>query len=61
VVDQEEQYFLVRVAEATPRLHDSSSEAISEHRWWSLGELRSTSEVIYPEGLASELELLLKE
>jgi 8-oxo-dGTP diphosphatase len=61
LVDQEEQYFLVRVAEAAPRVHNSSSEAITEHRWWSLGELRSTSEVIYPENLAAELEILLKE
>ena len=61
LVDQEEQYFLVRVGEPAPRVHNSSPEEITEHRWWSLGDLRSTSEVIYPEGLASELEALLNE
>ena len=61
LVAQEEQYFLVRVGETAPRVHNSSSEAITEHRWWSLGELHSTSEVIYPEGFASELEALLNE
>jgi 8-oxo-dGTP diphosphatase len=58
-VDQEEQYFLVRLAEVSPHVHNSSSEAIAEHRWWPLRELQSTTEVIYPEGLASELEALL--
>lgn len=59
LVDQHEQYFLVRVAERSPHVFNSSSEAIVEHRWWSLEELQSTTEVIYPEGLASELEALL--
>jgi len=58
-VDQEEQYFLVRLAEVAPHVHNSSSEAITEHRWWPLGELQATTEVIYPDGLASELEALL--
>lgn len=59
LVDQEEQYFLVRVGEKSPHVHNSSSEAIAEHRWWSLEELQSTTEVIYPDGLASELKSLL--
>jgi len=58
-VVQEEQYFLVRLAEVSPHVHNSSSEAILEHRWWSLGELQSTTEIIYPEGLASDLQALL--
>ena len=58
-VDQEERYFLVRLAEVSPQVHNSSSEAITEHRWWSLAELQSTTEVIYPDGLASDLEALL--
>jgi 8-oxo-dGTP pyrophosphatase MutT (NUDIX family) len=60
-VDQEEQYFLVRLAEASPYVHNSSSEAICEHRWWPLGELQSTTEVIYPDGLAYDLKLLLSD
>ena len=58
-VVQEEQYFLVRLAEVSPHVHNSSSEAILEHRWWSLAELQSTTEVIYPDGLASDLQALL--
>ena len=58
-VDQEEQYFLVRLAEVSPHVHNSSSEAITEHRWWRLAELQSTPEIIYPDGLAAELEVLL--
>jgi ADP-ribose pyrophosphatase YjhB (NUDIX family) len=58
-VVQEEQYFLVRLTAVSPHVHNSSSEAISEHRWWPLGELQSTNEVIYPDGLASDLQALL--
>jgi hypothetical protein len=58
-VDQDEQYFLVQLAEVSPRVHNSSPEAIAEHRWWSLRELQSTTEVIYPDNLVSELEALL--
>src|SRR5437870_6874444 len=43
-VVQEEQYFLVRLDELSPQVHNSSPEAIVEHRWWSLDELQSTTE-----------------
>ena len=58
-VVQKEQYFLVRLAAVSPHVHNSSAEAISEHRWWPLGELQSTTERIYPDGLASDLQALL--
>ncbi|HWP56058.1 MAG TPA: NUDIX domain-containing protein [Pyrinomonadaceae bacterium] len=58
-VVQEEEYFLVRCPEVSPHVHNSSSEAILEHRWWSLAELESTIEVVYPDGLASDLQSLL--
>jgi len=58
-VVQEEQYFLVRLAAVSPPVHNSSSEAILEHRWWPLEELESTTEVIYPDGLAEDLHALL--
>jgi 8-oxo-dGTP pyrophosphatase MutT (NUDIX family) len=61
IVDQEEQYFLVQVAEPAPPVHNSSTEAILEHRWWSLAELIRTSEVVYPQGLASDVQALLDE
>ena len=56
-VVQEEQYFLVRLAEVSPHVHNSSSEAILEHRWWSLGELQSTTEITYPEPIKPEKAL----
>ena len=58
LVDQHEEYFLVCAPEAAPCVHNSSSEPIREHRWWSLAELESTTEVIYPEGLVSDLHAL---
>ena len=58
-VNQHEEYFLVRVAKVAPNVQNSSSEAICEHRWWSLPELQSTTETIYPDGLASDLQTLL--
>lgn len=59
LVNQQEEYFLVLSPEAKPDVHNSSSEPIREHRWWSLAELESTSEVIYPTGLVSDLHALL--
>ena len=59
LVNQHEEYFLVRLSDVAPVFHNSSQEAICEHRWWSLGELQSTTETIYPDGLASDLQLLL--
>jgi 8-oxo-dGTP pyrophosphatase MutT (NUDIX family) len=60
-VDQDEQYYLVELNEISPHVHNSSPEPIIEHRWWSLDELRSTNEIVYPEDLASELAALIAE
>ena len=59
LVNQHEEYFLVLSTDVTPCVHNSSSEPIREHRWWSLAELESASEVIYPTGLVSDLQALL--
>jgi ADP-ribose pyrophosphatase YjhB (NUDIX family) len=61
LVDQHEEYFLVRSPEVGPAVQNSSAEAIREHRWWTLTELQSTSAVIYPESLATELQSLFAE
>lgn len=58
LVHQHEEYFLVRLPDVKPSVHNSSSESIREHRWWSLAELQSTNEVIYPPGLISDLQAL---
>lgn len=54
-VHQIERYYLVRVNEAAPGVHNSSPEDIVEHRWWSDQELGTTAETIYPEGLPESL------
>ena len=54
----EERFFPVRVAGRTlSRAHWTplEKEVMADHRWWSVEELRSTSEVVFPENLASLL------
>lgn len=58
-VDQIERYFLVRVNTESPYVRNSSSEAIVEHKWWGLDELKRSKEMIYPENLVEELERLV--
>jgi 8-oxo-dGTP pyrophosphatase MutT (NUDIX family) len=58
-VRQSEQYFLVELPTVTPPVHNSTPEAIREHRWWSLAALRATTEVVYPEGLTDSLAEVL--
>lgn len=60
--DQLEHYFVARVG--MPALDDSGwteveRQVIVEHRWWTVAELRSTGETVYPEGLADLLVDLL--
>ena len=57
-VNAEEHFFLVRVADQSlSRDHWTTieTEVITEHRWWSVKELKSTSEAVFPETLVSIL------
>jgi hypothetical protein len=60
--DQDETYFAVRTNVFAP---DSKGWTETERRtmvsskWWTLNDLRSTKETIYPERLADLLEQLL--
>lgn len=57
--DQEETYFLVRVAGGPPtdgRWTDVERATVIGHRWWSVEELRFTNETVYPDGLADVLD-----
>jgi 8-oxo-dGTP pyrophosphatase MutT (NUDIX family) len=57
-VNAEEHFFLVRVSDRSlSRDHWTTveREVIAEHRWWSVEELRSTSEAVFPETLVSIL------
>jgi 8-oxo-dGTP pyrophosphatase MutT (NUDIX family) len=54
----DERFFLVRVADkAVSRDHWTSIEIeiMTEHRWWSIEELSSTGEMVFPEGLVAIL------
>jgi 8-oxo-dGTP pyrophosphatase MutT (NUDIX family) len=60
--DQEEWFFVVR----TPTFEPTSSEwtdieaaTIRGWRWWSIEDLRSTQDEVFPEDLADRLERLL--
>lgn len=58
-VDQRERYFLVQPSSERPPVRNASLEDIRELRWWSLDELRRTTERIYPDGLVEEYAALL--
>jgi 8-oxo-dGTP pyrophosphatase MutT (NUDIX family) len=60
VIAGHETYFVVRVAAASEINRDGwtklETEIIAEHRWWSVAELRATSETVYPVNLMAMLE-----
>lgn len=61
-VDQEEWFFLVRVSTFQPSATEwtnTESATIQDHRWWSIDELRTTAERVFPKDLADQLERLL--
>ncbi|MEV4042804.1 NUDIX domain-containing protein [Streptomyces sp. NPDC049744] len=52
-VQQVEKYFLVRASsDALDAARATQTDNIQASRWWSLDELRSTAETVYPLGLA---------
>ena len=61
--DQDETYFAVRTDGFTP---DSKGWTETERnvmvgsRWWSLDDLRTTDEIVFPENLAELVEQLLR-
>jgi 8-oxo-dGTP pyrophosphatase MutT (NUDIX family) len=60
--DQHEWFFLVRVESFTPQntaWTATEAATIRGLRWWSVEELRSTAEEVFPEGLADRLEYLV--
>lgn len=58
-VDQVERYFLVRLALEQPDVSNTSTEDICELRWWTLHELQSGEDRIYPDGLVEQIPGLL--
>lgn len=61
--DQHEWFFLVRVEGFSPvptAWTDTEVATIQGTRWWSIEELRSTAEVVFPEDIADRLDRLLR-
>ena len=59
--EQSEDYFLVRTQLFEldrSRWSPIEVATVVEHRWWSLDELRTTQDRVYPEGLLDLLERL---
>jgi len=54
-VEQLERYFLVRLAEVEPEVHNTSPEDIVAHRWWPMSDLRTTTDRVFPERLLALL------
>ena len=56
IIRQHERFFLARVARARRRLGEvaamHASDGIAAWRWWTLAEMDSTAETIWPAGLA---------
>ena len=54
----DERYFLVRVSDdrlSQEQWTSLEKKMIADHRWWSIRELASTSETVFPESLVSIL------
>ncbi len=62
VFDARDSYFWLRVADTT--VDTSGQEELERsvmlgHRWWTVAELATTTELVYPIGLAGLMETLL--
>jgi 8-oxo-dGTP pyrophosphatase MutT (NUDIX family) len=60
--EQSESFFAIDVDEFVPHADGWDAieqRALLDHRWWTIDELRSTSEVVYPRELADVVEAVL--
>ena len=59
-VRQSERYYLARIPEAAVRPGSATqTDNIRESRWWTLAEMSSTGQTIYPAGLGTLLQSVL--
>jgi 8-oxo-dGTP pyrophosphatase MutT (NUDIX family) len=61
---QSEAFFAVNVEAFTPQHHgwdEVEQRALLDHRWWSVDELRTTAETVYPSELAEVVQAVLDE
>jgi 8-oxo-dGTP pyrophosphatase MutT (NUDIX family) len=59
---QEQSFFILRVASwdvPVEQLNPAEADFIHEHRWWSVADLESTGEKVYPVDLADTLRRIL--
>lgn len=62
--DQDETYFAVPTEAFVPttdRWTETEQRVMVSHRWWTVEELRTTSETVFPERLAEAMQDLLRE
>lgn len=62
IYEQTEDYFLVRTDSAdidTSGWTPTEVATVVEHRWWSIDELRATSDRVFPEELVQFLQTIL--
>ena len=62
--DQDETYYAVTTAPFVPDTAGWTKveqRAMSGSRWWTVDELRATSEIVFPEGLSELVERVLEE
>lgn len=55
LIEQREQYFVARVPAFTPSAAGWTAleqRALLDFRWWTVPELRTTADTVFPEGLA---------
>jgi hypothetical protein len=60
---QLERFYVARTEASaidTSAFDDVESRAIVGHRWWTLAEVETTSEVVYPDDLAALLGRVLR-
>jgi 8-oxo-dGTP pyrophosphatase MutT (NUDIX family) len=58
---QDQDFYLLRVTEVRidmAGMEDDEQQTITEHRWWSAGEIEASDELIFPEELAGLLRRL---
>jgi 8-oxo-dGTP diphosphatase len=58
----DERYFLVRVTDAVVSLAghtELEQRVMTEHRWWTLDELRETRQTVFPDDMADLVERTL--
>jgi 8-oxo-dGTP diphosphatase len=58
MVTADERFFLVRVGKlsvSTDRWTEIEREVMAQHRWWSLSDLRTTTEQVWPDNLTDLL------